>query len=564
MVNSKFNKDFDYNSNKIVSKCMRVTLLILSFVFLLNTFNFFKIDKNIALISFLFSILFLIIPTVVVDILNRTDWWVKYLNISLSCIAIGVYYSLLTYYTVLLFIFPLLLANLFFNKKLNNFTIIFSVISFTIGHIVSYYLNISYHLNINPYVSDKSLSYVIIFELLPRLIEYAALAYICTSNSSATYKILNKLYESTIAHEKRQAGLNSIIKGSASLFTARNHTEIASAIITEIKDTYSILMEGTTPCKCCVALKTTNDTFYRIDEKYKPSIVNNDGLYVYDSLNKNYKFNLFNSTSSITYEDNIIIKYYDQNILIAYIIIENKIDTTNETITSIFNTLYSNILLGIKNANLSQEIFQTQEEIIFSLAEISESKSAETGMHIKRVYEYTRVMAKAIGCSKRDEDNFALASMMHDIGKLLIPPEILEKPGKLTKEEFEVIKTHVTIGYDLLKNSPGTVMNLAQKIALMHHERWDGKGYLGMKGDEIDYYARIVAVIDVFDALVSDRCYKKAWTPTEAYNEIVSQSGKQFDPNVVELFKANFTNLVAILQKYPDKKSIDSNISFNK
>ena len=558
MDKKEFKKDFDYHLNKVVSKCMRFTLFILTLVFLLNTFNIFKVDKNIALINFLFSIFFLITPTVIVDILNIRARWVKYVNISLSCIAIGIYYSLLTYNTILLFIFPLLLASLFFNKKLNIYTIIFSIISFTIGHIVSYYLKI------NPYTIDKTLSYVITFGLIPRIFEYIALSYICTSNSNSTYKILNKLFESTSDQRKRQATLNRLIKGSASLFSSRNYTEIASAIVTEIKDTYSLLIEDNIPCKCCVAIKTSNDTFYRIDESYKPSTVKNDGLYVYDSLNKNYKFNLFNSNSSISYDDNIIIKYYDNNILLAYIIIENKIDKDNETITSLFNTLYSNILLGIKNANLSQELFQTQEEIIFSLAEISESKSAETGMHIKRVYEYTRVMAKAINCNKRDEDNFALASMMHDIGKLLIPTEILEKPGKLTEDEFNIIKTHVTVGYNLLKNSPGTVKNLAKNIALMHHEKWDGTGYLGMKGEEIDYYARIVAVIDVFDALVSDRCYKKAWTTTEAYNEIISQSGKQFDPQVVELFKINFSKLVAVLEKYPDKKSIDTNISFKK
>ena len=142
---------------------------------------------------------------------------------------------------------------------------------------------------------------------------------------------------------------------------------------------------------------------------------------------------------------------------------------------------------------------------------------------------------------------------MHDIGKLMIPPEILEKPARLTDEEFAVIKTHVTYGEELLKNSPGEVMSMARKIALQHHERWDGNGYLGYKGEEIDYLSRFVTVADVFDALVSKRSYKEGWSPKDAFDEIVSQKGKQFAPYAVEIFIKCYDDIYATLMQYPDE-----------
>ena len=175
--------------------------------------------------------------------------------------------------------------------------------------------------------------------------------------------------------------------------------------------------------------------------------------------------------------------------LLSYIIFETPINTSDDVLVELFNILYNNIYLGITNTKLTEEIFITQEQLVYSLASISESKSLETGMHIKRVSEYARIMGKAIGLKKREEDNFSIASMMHDVGKLLIPSSILEKPDKLTNEEFDIIKKHVNYGEELLKNCPGEIMAIATKIALMHHEKWDGSGYLGYKGTDIDYYS---------------------------------------------------------------------------
>ena len=143
---------------------------------------------------------------------------------------------------------------------------------------------------------------------------------------------------------------------------------------------------------------------------------------------------------------------------------------------------------------------------------------------------------------------------MHDLGKLMIPSEILEKPGRLTDEEFAEIKKHPTFGEHLLHNVEGDTMTLARQVALEHHERYDGKGYPnGEKGDEIGLEGRIVAVADVYDALTSRRSYKDAWDPKTAYDEIVRCSGTQFDPQVVQAFVAAYDQIDEARRKYADE-----------
>lgn len=197
---------------------------------------------------------------------------------------------------------------------------------------------------------------------------------------------------------------------------------------------------------------------------------------------------------------------------------------------------------------------ENQEGLIYSFAEISESKSKFTGEHIKRVAEYMRILGKASGFDDEYLDKLCTASMMHDIGKLMISEEILDKPDKLTDEEYQIMKNHVLYGEALLEKCPGEMMHLACVLAKEHHERWDGTGYLGMKGEEIAYISRLMAVCDVFDALTSDRYYKKGWSLEETFDEIIRLSGKSFDPKVVKLFIEHFDEFKAVHNKIPDKQ----------
>lgn len=204
--------------------------------------------------------------------------------------------------------------------------------------------------------------------------------------------------------------------------------------------------------------------------------------------------------------------------------------------------------------NMAVTMQDNQSGLIFSFAEISESKSKYTGEHIKRVAAYMRVLAKASGFEDDYVEMVSTASMMHDIGKLMISEEILDKPAKLTDEEYQIMKNHVLYGEALLEKCPGELMHLACVLAKEHHERWDGTGYLGMKGEEISYISRLMAVCDVFDALTSDRYYKKGWSLEDTFDEIIRLSGKSFDPAVVKLFIQHFDEFKAIHSAIPDKQ----------
>ena len=192
----------------------------------------------------------------------------------------------------------------------------------------------------------------------------------------------------------------------------------------------------------------------------------------------------------------------------------------------------------------ADETNRIQEEMIMSFAEITENKSEQTGKHVRRVAEYSRIMAEEMGLGKDRANIIRLASTMHDIGKLLIPSEILEKPSRLTDEEFAIIKKHPGYGGERLKKVEGDVMGVAKTVALEHHERPDGRGYPeGLKLDSLSLEGQIVAVADVYDALTSKRSYKQAWDEKDAYNEILKGRGTQFNEEVVDAFERAYADI---------------------
>ena len=195
-----------------------------------------------------------------------------------------------------------------------------------------------------------------------------------------------------------------------------------------------------------------------------------------------------------------------------------------------------NELLDQKVRERTTELEATQLEILERLALAAEYRDDNTGEHTKRVGETAARIAEALGWSARDVELIRRAAPLHDVGKIAISDLILLKPGKLTPEEFESMKAHARLGAQILSGGRFPLLQLAEQIALTHHERWDGTGYLGTQGENIPLAGRIVAVADVFDALTSARPYKPAWPISEAVAEIKRQSGRQFDPTVVEAF----------------------------
>ncbi|RXJ60524.1 HD domain-containing phosphohydrolase [Candidatus Marinarcus aquaticus] len=203
---------------------------------------------------------------------------------------------------------------------------------------------------------------------------------------------------------------------------------------------------------------------------------------------------------------------------------------------------------------LHQEIEDTQKDVIFSLGTIGEARSKETGNHVKRVAEYSYLLAKKLNLSEAEAQLIRMASPMHDIGKVGIPDAILNKPGKLTAEEWNLMQTHATIGYEMLKNSNREILKASAVVAHEHHEKWNGKGYpRGLKAEEIHIFGRITAVADVFDALGSDRCYKKAWPLEKILRMFEEEKAEHFDPKVIEVFFDNLDEFLAIRDTYNDE-----------
>lgn len=195
----------------------------------------------------------------------------------------------------------------------------------------------------------------------------------------------------------------------------------------------------------------------------------------------------------------------------------------------------------------------TQIDLIQRLGRAAEYRDNETGMHVLRMSHYVKILALAIGFDEEAADELRMAASMHDIGKIAIPDRILLKPGRLEPEEFSLMQTHVEAGVRILENPRSPLIALAQSIALNHHEKWDGTGYpQGLSGEAIPIEGRLAAIADVFDALTSERPYKKAWPVSDAVALIQEQAGKHFDPQLVPVFMDQLPNILEIKERFID------------
>ena len=379
--------------NKVAAKCLRITVLFLISLWLFTMTDYYNFDKYMVTIVFISSVLLLLIPSVIVNVLKLEEQWIKYYVIMCCLVVVFLLSTFITYDFIVLMIFPLLIATLYCDPKLIVITSVIDCLCIFITMMLRYYV----------------------------------------------------------------IG-NMAVEG---------YDNFGEALV------YGVFL------RIVLVLLTT---------------------------------------------------------LFSHYIVERNLVMLNKTIDA------------------NNDLIHNQEELIYAFAEISESKSKVTGEHIRRVAEYMRVLATASGFEKDYVDKLSVASMMHDIGKLMISEEILDKPDKLTDEEYAIMKNHVLYGEALLAKCPGDIMQIAKTIALEHHERWDGSGYLGMKGEDISYISRLMALCDVFDALTSQRYYKEGWSVDDTYNEIVRLKGQHFDPDVVDLFVKNFDKFKEILQTMPDKE----------
>lgn len=186
-------------------------------------------------------------------------------------------------------------------------------------------------------------------------------------------------------------------------------------------------------------------------------------------------------------------------------------------------------------------------DLILRLAKLAEYREGDNSHHLTRISQYTRILASSHGLPPQEVEIIAVASQLHDLGKIRIPESMVHKADNLEPDEWDIIKSHTTIGANLLKGSPSRILQMAEIIALTHHERWDGSGYpQGLSEEKIPISGRICAIADVFDALTTKRAYKEEITPDEAHKLIKDYSGELFDPKLVEEFSSQFKEIKKI------------------
>ncbi len=554
--------------NKILSKTNEFTTKFLTNVLLfcaglfiialiLNQMEIFLLNKSIFTVISIMCSLICCIPKLILIIRGKYEEWLKYALIICIIVAINIAYTILTYHMTMALALPLIISVMYFDSKITIFTTVFSVLAMSVSHIVSYYMSSMYMIS-DIYADPlRTMKDILIFGLIPHILIYCAFALMCLVLGNITQKMLGKLHAQTTEIERNKNVLDKIIEVSRPLYETNNIVELAKLTRYAVLSVTEAFQTNDSKPIILIGFKGQNGDYCCLDNNLNTNKLNTDNAEIKVTLgNKSFLYPIIRQKvwSDIQIHKNHIgMTFYEKEELIFCVSMEICIDTEDVLLKNTIDILYNNIKTAVCQTKMNNDIFNTQETIILSFAEISESKSRQTGQHVKRVSEYVKIMAECVGYDENECNKIALAAMMHDVGKLMIPPEILEKPARLTPDEFNVIKTHVTYGEELLHNSYGEVMEMARRIALQHHERWDGHGYLGYMGENIDSLSRLVAVADVFDALVSKRSYKEGWSPDEAYAEIIRQKGTQFSPYAVDIFIKSYDKILEILEKYPDQ-----------
>jgi HD-GYP domain-containing protein (c-di-GMP phosphodiesterase class II) len=287
--------------------------------------------------------------------------------------------------------------------------------------------------------------------------------------------------------------------------------------------------------------------------------IKNDRKLIIDDVYKDPRFNadIDKQTGYKTKSMMVVPIYDDENeVMGAFQVVNSRsskeiFETRDQERLLLASSYASEILIASK---LAQEIEETQKEVVFTMGAIGESRSKETGNHVKRVAQYSKILALALGLSEDEAELLKNASPMHDIGKVAIPDAILNKPGRFNDEERAIMDTHAELGYKMIKNSNRPLLQAASIVAYQHHEKWDGSGYpQGLRGEDIHIYGRITALADVFDALGSDRCYKKAWDLEKIYALLQEERGKHFDPQLIDVFFENLETILDVREKLKDE-----------
>ena len=511
---------------------------------------------------------------------------------------------------MLIFVLPPLASQLFIDKKITYFSEFGTIICFILAVIFTAFVFKSYPTWPEGGINLRFFA-ALLKILVPNVAILFIFSFIFNKLADKTTNMQQVNIEQTKTIDNRADVMNSLIKSSLDLFMATKFSELDDAIRTTCIDVCSNFLEnqedqinvyigksfeGTFKCygakkddgtyETIPVIKTqvtldikvpgnsldmnakmgeSNSKELNLPLYYETEIrneYNENGELVFDNILEKQKYkkekekNVFIHTFEREKQDTIISIYTKDNNskqmrLIYFVIIDGKL-TMNETLDEIVKILTNNIGVSLINITLNEDFLKSQREMIKTLAVVTDRTSKHTANHVQRVSEYMRVLCSDPfwGFTEKKIERISVASMMHDVGKIYIDKAILEKNSGLTEAEYEEIKKHVDYGTDLIKDCPGDIMRYAKVMIQDHHERWDGKGYKKKRGNQIDLLGRIIAICDVFDALMSPRPYKPAWPAEKVYTTIVNDIN-HFDPNVIAVFKKHFTELLKI---YNDNK----------
>ncbi|NHZ93773.1 DUF3369 domain-containing protein [Massilia sp. CCM 8733] len=359
------------------------------------------------------------------------------------------------------------------------------------------------------------------------------------------YRDIMKVEEARLLQANYREGLERVIAASAHIFQQRNLKDFASGLLQQV--VALLRLEKSMLLRLSGASVITGESEYEVLAQIGDigeSMLGPELMAQLDDARSNRISRLHGDT---------FVGYFPNSSGKASLLVLKGVEEIADIDAQLLEVFCSGVAIAFDNILLTQEITDTQAELIMRLGDVVESRSNEAGNHVRRMSQVCHMLAQASGMPEDETAVLMHAAPMHDIGKIATPDAVLLKPGKLTPEEWEIMKQHPTVGLSILDGSSRPILKAAAVIAHQHHEKFDGSGYpQGLMGPDIHIYARIVAVADVFDALSHKRCYKEAWPVEEVVAHLREVSGQHLDPVFVELLIANIDAAVDINRRWPD------------
>ncbi len=359
-------------------------------------------------------------------------------------------------------------------------------------------------------------------------------------------------YSDLVKIQKNKVGLEKVLASTSSIIDMHSIDKFFAALLGQV---LTLIHDETS--NSCSSMLSIYISFHQ-DEK--PIFNTGTGIFSdadtrQEKVREKYGERVFDALREQQHikTDDYFIFYHKNNLGNEMLIIFDGKTCDIGIEDDLLNIFVKNIAITFDNLLMSNDIKESQKDTIFMLSELAEQRSHETGKHVKRVAYFAKEIAEELGLSELEVEEVFTTAPMHDIGKISISDTILKKPGLLSVDEFEVMKSHAKKGYDLLVNSEKRLMRVASVVALQHHEHFDGAGYpQGLQGDEIHIYARITGVCDVFDALSTQRIYKEAWPLEKVFDYIEKEKSKQFDPVIVQAFFARKEKILKLVEEHKD------------